>query len=92
MCLNYAHSKTSCDLDKEPSHVVVDCIDVHLEMLISSLKYHIRLWIVEYGKMFHEYVRGEMNRLKTKIDTKAKELTTNPQDLDNLRAILQVRT
>lgn len=77
-------------MDMQPTNVAVEFIDVDMIPLADTIRQHIQQWIDEYGKLLREHAKNEMVAISSSMDSKSKELITNPQDLEQLKTVLQV--
>ena len=70
------------------SNVDVLCMDASL--LAESLQQQGHEWITLYGKLLHDIANDNMVAVQQKLDKFSYELVTDPDDLEDLKSVLQV--
>jgi hypothetical protein len=78
------------DVTLQPTEKECGFLNVNMKPLADAVKQHIRQWIVEYGNILHEHAKNKLFDLKIFMEEKANQLIAHPQDLDQLRSVLQV--
>jgi len=68
----------------------VDFIRLDMSQLGDSLRAQSHEWITLCGRLLHDTARAHMAALHTQLDMYSNELITDPADLEDLKAVLQV--
>jgi hypothetical protein len=74
----------------QPTEIGFGFLTVSMKPLAEAVRQHIHDWIAEYGKILHEHAKSKLFNLKVLIEEKSDQLIAHPQDLDQLRSVLQV--
>jgi len=73
-----------------PRYADIDFIRLDPSGVADSLRQQVHEWITVYGKLLHDIARTNMAAVHTKLDKLSDELFTDPTDLEELKAVLQV--
>jgi len=68
----------------------VDFMCMDSSPLADSLKHEITEWITQFGNLLHDTAKTNMQAIQAKLDKFAEDLITDPDDLEDLKAVLQV--
>ena len=73
-------------------YINIEFICLDASPLATSLRQQAYEWIVLFGKLLHDIAKTNMVALQTNLDKFSYELVTDPDDLDELKSVLQVLT
>jgi len=68
----------------------VDFIRLDASHVADSLQQQCHEWITVFGRLLHETARANMAAVQAQLDKYSTELITDPSDLEELKAVLQV--
>jgi len=71
-------------------YTVIDFLCMDTSPLAVSLQQQINECVQLYGKLLHDIAKNNMAAVRSKLDRFYYELVTDPDDLDELKSVLQV--